>query len=90
MDPQEFLGFMGGLITTGGFVPQVLRLFKLKSAVEISLFFTVFFVIGISFWLAYGIVAGLPSVILWNSLMLVLGLSMLYAKLKYGKPVRDT
>jgi MtN3 and saliva related transmembrane protein len=80
---------MGGLITTGGFVPQVWRLFKLKSAVEISLFFTVFFVIGISFWLVYGIVAGLPSVILWNSITLILGMSMLYAKVKYGGPIHD-
>jgi MtN3 and saliva related transmembrane protein len=75
---------MGGLLTTGGFVPQVWRLFKLKSAREISLTFTSLFIIGIAFWLSYGIISGLPSVIIWNSITLVLGGCMLYAKLKYG------
>ena len=85
MDGKEFLGFLGGFMTTVGFVPQVWRLFKLKSAHEISLIFTSFFVIGIAFWLSYGISFGLPSVIIWNSITLVLAFSMLYAKLKYGR-----
>jgi MtN3 and saliva related transmembrane protein len=85
LDSKELLGFIGGLLTTGGFVPQVWRLFKLKSAREISLIFTSFFVIGIAFWLSYGILSGLPSVILWNAMTLVLGSCMLYAKLKYGR-----
>ena len=85
MDLKELLGFIGGLLTTGGFVPQVWRLFKLKSAHEISLIFTSFFVIGIAFWLCYGILFGLPPVILWNAISLALGYCMLYAKLKYGR-----
>ncbi len=82
---NEILGFMGGLLTTVGFLPQVLRLFKLKSAHEISLIFTILFIIGIAFWLSYGISLGLTSVIIWNSITMVLGCSMLYAKLKYGR-----
>lgn len=85
MDFKELLGFIGGLLTTAGFVPQIWRLFKLKSAHEISLTFTSFFVIGIAFWLSYGILFGLPSVILWNAITLVLGSCMLYAKLKYDR-----
>ena len=85
MDSKELLGFIGGLLTTGGFVPQVWRLFKLKSAREISLIFTTFFVVGIAFWLSYGILSGLLSVILWNIITLFLGSCMLYAKLKYGR-----
>ena len=85
MDWKELLGFMGGLLTTGGFIPQVWRLFKLKSAHEISLTFTSLFILGVAFWLSYGISLDLPSVVLWNSITLVLGCSMLYAKLKYGR-----
>ncbi len=85
LDLKELLGFIGGLLTTVGFVPQVWRLFRLKSAHEISLIFTSFFVIGIAFWLSYGIVFGLPSVTLWNAVTLALGFCMLYAKLKYGR-----
>ena len=68
-----------------GFVPQVWRLFRLRSAHEISLPFTVFFLLGIAFWLSYGISLGLLSVIIWNAITFVLGFAMLYAKLRYGK-----
>lgn len=85
LDIKELFGFLGGFFTTVGFIPQVYRLFKLRSAYEISLSFTSAFVIGIAFWLLYGIVLGLPSVIAWNAVTLALGCSMLYAKLKYGK-----
>lgn len=85
MDWKELLGFIGGALTTMGFIPQVWRLFRLRSAHEISLPFTIFFIAGIAFWLSYGISLGLPAVIWWNALTLGLGSAMLYAKLKYGR-----
>jgi MtN3 and saliva related transmembrane protein len=85
LDIKELFGFIGGLLTTAGFIPQVWRLFKLKSAHEISLAFSISFVVGIFFWLWYGIIFNLPSIIFWNAIALVLGCLMLLAKLKYGK-----
>lgn len=81
---QEILGFLGGSLIALGFIPQVVRLFRLKSAKEISLPFTVLFTAGVISWMLYGIVMRLPSVILWNAISLVLNSAMLYAKLKYG------
>lgn len=85
MDWKEMLGFIGGALTTAGFIPQVWRLFRLRSAHEISLPFTIFFISGIAFWLSYGILFDLPSIITWNAVTLGLGCAMLYAKLTYGK-----
>jgi MtN3 and saliva related transmembrane protein len=82
---NELLGFIGGALTTMGFIPQVWRLFRLRSAHEISLPFTIFFIVGIGFWLSYGISKWLPSVIIWNAITFVLGWAMLYAKLRYGR-----
>lgn len=82
---EEILGFIAGALMTVGFVPQVWRLYKLKSAKEISLPFTLLFLIGTVLWLSYGILRGLPPVILWNGITLFLGVAMLFAKLKYGK-----
>jgi MtN3 and saliva related transmembrane protein len=82
---KELLGFIGGALTTVGFIPQVWRLFRLRSAHEISLLFTIFFILGIAFWLSYGISMGLPSVTIWNAITFALGCAMLYAKLKYGR-----
>jgi MtN3 and saliva related transmembrane protein len=85
MPLEEWLGFLGGAVTTIGFIPQVVRLYKIKSAREISLTFSILFLIGITFWLVYGISFNLFPVILWNSITLVLVLALLYAKLRYGK-----
>jgi MtN3 and saliva related transmembrane protein len=85
MDLRELLGFMGGLLTNIGFVPQIWRLLKLKSAHEVSLPFVYLFILGIGCWFLYGIVFGLLSVIVWNGIAIILGCLMLYAKLKYGR-----
>jgi MtN3 and saliva related transmembrane protein len=85
LDWRELLGFIAGALTTVGFVPQVWRLFKLKSAHEISLPFTVFFLLGIAFWLSYGILLDQAPIIIWNAVTFGLGCAMLYAKLRYGK-----
>lgn len=81
----EWFGFIAGAIITIGFLPQVIRVFKLKSAHEISLTFTISFLIGIGCWLAYGISLRLTPVILWNSISVILALALLYAKLKYRR-----
>jgi MtN3 and saliva related transmembrane protein len=85
LDWKELIGFVGGFLTTMGMIPQVWRLFKLKSAHEISMTFSLSYNIGIAFWLAYGILHGLMSVIIWNAIALVLGCGMIYAKLKWGR-----
>lgn len=82
---EEILGFIAGALMTVGFMPQVWRLYKLKSAREISLTFTSLFLVGAILWLSYGIVLGLPPVILWNAITLLLGGAMLFAKLRYGR-----
>lgn len=81
----DWLGFVAGAIMTIGYLPQVLRVYQLKSAHEISLPFAILFIIGLVFWLTYGIAFRLLPVILWNSVTLVLGVALLLAKLKYGR-----
>jgi MtN3 and saliva related transmembrane protein len=80
----ELLGFLGGAMTTLGLIPQIVRLFKLRSAHEISLPFTLLFLAGAICWLVYGISLSLMPVISWNSISFVLLIIILYAKLKYG------
>jgi MtN3 and saliva related transmembrane protein len=82
---QEVFGFIAGAVMTVGFIPQVWRLYKLKSAREISLPFVSLYLVGTACWLSYGVLLGLPPIILWNAITLLLGIAMLYAKLKYGK-----
>jgi MtN3 and saliva related transmembrane protein len=81
---DELMGHIGGLLTTVSMVPQVWRLFKLKSAHEISLMFSLTLTFGIFFWLYYGVMNDYVSVIVWNSITFVLCVMLLYAKLKWG------
>ncbi|MBI2854161.1 MAG: SemiSWEET transporter [Chloroflexi bacterium] len=85
MAGNEILGFVGGALTSLSLVPQAWRLFRLKSAREISLPFSSLLLAGIACWLVYGISMGLMPVIVWNAVSLVLSFTMLIAKLKYGR-----
>lgn len=82
---EDVLGFIAGALITFALVPQVWRLYSLKSAREISLPFSVMLLFGGIFWLSYGVFLGLLPVIIWNSMATLLVSSMIYAKYKYGK-----
>ena len=78
------MGFIGGALVTVGFIPQVARVLKLKSAYEISVPFTSLFLLGVTCWLIYGVLLGLIPVVLWNAIAIVFLALLLYAKLRYG------
>ena len=84
----EAVGFGAGLLCAIAFIPQLLRIFKLKSSVEISLPFTVCFLAGVITWLIFGIGIGSLSVIVWNAIMAILAFTMLLMKLRYGRSVK--
>ena len=81
----DYLGFIAGALVTFSTIPQLIRVFKLKSAREISMLFTVLLLLGVTTWLAYGIYLRLAPIILWNIITIVLVSMLLYAKLKYGR-----
>ena len=84
MDYEEIIGLVAGALTTFSFAPQVWRLFRLRSAHEISLPFNLFLMLGVACWTVYGIVLSLMPVILWNAVTFALVSSMFFAKLRYG------
>ena len=85
MQLAESLGLVAGALTTCSIIPQVTRIFKLKSAHEISLLFNTLLLLGMVLWLSYGIYLNLTPVILWNVIGIALVSVLLYAKLRYGK-----
>ena len=85
MQIAEILGLVGGALLTFSTIHQVIRVFKLRSAREISLLFTVLLWLGMFFWLAYGIYLDLLPIILWNAISLILVALLIYAKLMFGR-----
>ena len=85
MNFTEYVGLMAGFFITCSFIPQLIRVFRLKSAHEISVLFTSLLLLGMAIWLVYGIRLGLIPVILWNAIGVFLIAILLYAKMKYGR-----
>ena len=81
----ENIGFVAAFCTTAAFVPQLLRVLKLRSAREISLGTFLMFSIGVALWLLYGISIGSKPVIASNLVTLMLSVSILVLKLRYDR-----
>jgi MtN3 and saliva related transmembrane protein len=85
LDWQQVFGLVAGGLIAASYIPQIWKLFKLKSAKEISLPFTLLQLCGGLMWLVYGLILSLPAVIVTNIANIILVSLLLYAKAKYGK-----
>lgn len=83
--PVELLGFAAAFCTTTAFIPQLIRVVRLRSARDISLPTFLLFSAGVFLWLLYGLYTGSKPVIASNSVTLVLSLSILALKLRYDR-----
>ncbi len=79
----EKIGFAAAFLTTTAFVPQLVRVVKLRSAREISLGTFLIYAVGVGLWLVYGIYIRSMPMMVSNGLSLVLSLSIFALKLKY-------
>ncbi|MDE2482889.1 MAG: SemiSWEET family sugar transporter [bacterium] len=79
----ETIGLLAGTLTTVSFTPQLLRIWKRRSAADISYTALLSFIVGISLWLWYGILIHSLSVILANGVSIVLNLSILALKIAH-------
>jgi len=81
----DALGFVAAFCTTAAFVPQLVRVVRLRSARDISLPTFLLFSVGVFLWLLYGLYIGSKPVIASNSVTLVLSVSILILKLRYDR-----
>ena len=81
---NDWIGMTAGILTTIAFLPQVMQVLKTKSTDDISLVMYITFIMGIVFWLAYGVLLGAWPVIIANIITFILALVVLVMKLKHG------
>lgn len=81
----ETLGYIAGILTTVAFVPQVMQIYRTKSAKDVSLAMFLLFTVGVALWLAYGIMTNSFPVVAANTVTLMLSFVILYFKWKYSK-----
>lgn len=84
IDTNSLIGIIAGIITTSALVPQAIKIYKTKSAKDISLLMFVFLAIGITLWFLYGFLIKALPVILANFVSLILIFSIILMKIRYG------
>jgi MtN3 and saliva related transmembrane protein len=77
------LGLIAGALTTAAFVPQVVRIWKRRSASDISGFGVTMLTIGVALWMIYGIETHSLPIILANAVTLALNVSILALKIRH-------
>ncbi len=83
MDMTVGLGLLAGGLTTASFVPQVVKIWKTKSAEDVSLLMFAAFCVGVALWLAYGFIKKDWAILLTNGVTLLLGLAIVVMKIRY-------
>ena len=83
MNP-EIIGFIAGLLVAAALLPQVIKSWKTKSTKDISLGWSITSIMGQIMWLVYGVLVSSPSLVIMSAITLVMALSVLYLKLRYG------
>jgi len=84
MDLVTTVGLIAGALTTASLLPQVMQIWRTKSARDISLKMFVAFCAGVFLWLVYGILLRETPIIIWNGITLALGLAIVVMKTRYG------
>ena len=80
---KDIIGYVAALFTTFSLLPQIIRIWKLKEARDISLFMPLMVSIGAVLWLVYGIMIAEAPVIAANAVSLLVALITLFVTIKY-------
>jgi len=82
---MTLIGLIAAACTTSAFVPQVVRVWRLKRAEEISLTTFLALSIGSLVWLIYGLLVSSLPVILANGVTFALVLTIFSLKVKWDR-----
>ena len=80
---ENFIGTAGGIVSSVTFLPQVIKIWKTKSAKDLSMMTLFFLILNVSLWLTYGLLKTDFPLIITNSIVLSMILIMVYFKLKF-------
>ena len=79
----DIMGSMGALLTTIAFVPQAVRVIRTDDTAAISLTMYAVFVVGVAFWLAFGLMIASGPIIAANAVTLLLASIVLIQKIRH-------
>lgn len=83
MDSVILLGLVAGALTSLSFLPQLIKIWRSRSAGDISLAMYVIITTGFVLWLWYGIVISSIPVIVANVVTLLISAMIMILKIRY-------
>ena len=90
---QDLIGIFAGILTTGAFLPQMVKVFSTRSANDFSYGWLFLTITGLSLWLIYGILLSSLPIAVFNFLTILFLLVIVYFKIygiKIQIPSKDT
>ena len=84
------LGLLSGLLTTGAWLPQLLRTWRRGRADDISYGYLAAFAAGVLGWLVYGLLAVQPAVVVANIVTFALIAALALLKIRPRRPADRT
>ncbi|MDH5857967.1 SemiSWEET transporter [Lampropedia aestuarii] len=80
MNLIDFIGALAGMLTTISFIPQVVKIWRTRSARDISYGMYTCFISGVALWLCYGLLIGALPIVLNNAIVLLLAILVIMLK----------
>lgn len=77
------LGLIACSLTTGAFLPQIIKIIKTKDTKDISLWMYIIYSVGIILWIFYGYLIEEKVIFYANFIALFFGISVIVLKLKH-------
>lgn len=81
----EIFGLMAGLVTSAGFIPQLIRGYRTKKLDDISYFMPIVLTIGLTLWFIYGYLMGALAIMVANAFGVGCCLTLVTMKKKYSQ-----
>jgi MtN3 and saliva related transmembrane protein len=80
----QTIGSFGAICTTAAFVPQVVQIWRTRSAKDVSLPMYLIFTTGVLCWLTYGLALGAWPIIVANIVTFGLAMAVITMKIRFG------
>ena len=79
------LGSVASALVTGSFIPQIVRGYRTKHLGDVSYWLMIMICVGMSLWIAYGVIKHDYVIIGANISTIALNIVLLGLKLKYSR-----
>jgi MtN3 and saliva related transmembrane protein len=85
MNSIEWVGYLGSFLTSITFIPQVYKSWQTKSVGDLSVWMILIIISSAVVWLVYGLSIGSGPVIVANSMVFLMTLTLLIFKFSFKK-----